>query len=442
MGGGKSGGITSGMWMALAAALLGWMFDGFEQGIFMIVARPALVDILSLKDEVKRSQDPSASDKERTDAKARVDAPVGAWIARIVAGFLIGAALGGWFFGWLGDRIGRVQAMIFSVLTYAVFTGLCGFAQNPWHLAGLRFLSALGMGGEWALGVALVMESWPARIKPLLAGVIGASANIGFMLTTLPVLLVEGIGAQVGEGGWRWVLGVSAFPALLTFFFRMYVPESEKWLQASRTGPKAKLTDIFVPALRWRTLIGACLGAIALIGTWSSVQWVPPWVHKETGNQDLASLAQLCSGFGAVLGCLCVAGLGFLVRRRWVYFLLALGSLLVCQFLFRWDMKNVDWRFFATVILTGAMTAGFYGWFPLYLPELFPTRVRATGQGFCYNSGRIIAAGGAMSMGFLMSETMFKGSYALAGSTITLVYVLGLLIVWLAPETFGKPMPE
>src|SRR5713101_1027081 len=132
-----------GRWMALIAALLGWMFDGFEMGIFPLVARPALIDVLALSEEARLAA--QQSDPElKAELNKRIDAQVGQWMGRITAAFLLGAALGGWIFGWLGDRIGRVRAMVFSVLTYASFTGLCGLAQSPWQLAGLRFLSALG----------------------------------------------------------------------------------------------------------------------------------------------------------------------------------------------------------------------------------------------------------------------------------------------------------
>src|SRR5438477_12048420 len=146
-----------GQWLTLAAALLGWMFDGLEMGLFPLVAGPALGDLLG-------TSDPSQ---------------VSRWVAVITAGFLVGAATGGVLFGWLGDRLGRVRAMTLSVLTYAVFSGLCGVAGVAWQVAVLRFVAALGMGGEWSLGVALVMELWPDRSRAFLAGLIGAAANIG-----------------------------------------------------------------------------------------------------------------------------------------------------------------------------------------------------------------------------------------------------------------------
>src|SRR5213594_2717353 len=149
-------------WLVLAAAFLGWMFDGLEMGIFPLVARPALQDMMQ--------------------TAAGGDQFVGLWMGRITALFLIGAACGGLTFGWLGDRIGRVRSMALSILTYSVFTGLCFFAQEPWHLGALRFIAAFRMGGEWSLGVALVMEAWPAEKRPLVAGIIRAASNVGFAL--------------------------------------------------------------------------------------------------------------------------------------------------------------------------------------------------------------------------------------------------------------------
>src|SRR5947207_12635731 len=121
--------IGRAQYMVLLAAFLGWMFDGLEMGLFPLVARPALLELLGSPSNF------------------------GAWVGRIIAAFLVGAALGGMIFGWLGDRIGRVRAMVWSVLVYSIFSGLCGFSRTPGQLLTLRFCAALGMGGEWSLGV-------------------------------------------------------------------------------------------------------------------------------------------------------------------------------------------------------------------------------------------------------------------------------------------------
>jgi energy-coupling factor transporter ATP-binding protein EcfA2 len=147
----------------------------------------------------------------------------------------------------------------------------------------------------------------------------------------------------------------------------------------------------------------------------------------------------MSSGIGAVIGCLLGAYVGRFITRRMAYFLLCLGSLIACAVLFR-GIDTYGPVFLTLTFFVGALTAAFYGWLPLYLPELFPTRVRATGQGLAFNAGRILAAVGALQMGALMQS--FDGSYAKAGAIITLVYVFGLGLIWLAPETKGKPLPE
>src|SRR5271170_3369036 len=162
----------SGQWLALTAALLGWMFDGLEMGLFPLVARPALRDLLGLQIE---------------------ESTVGKWFAVATAAFLIGAATGGVLFGWLGDRLGRVRAMTLSILTYALVSGIGAFAAAPWQIVAVRFIAALGMGGEWSLGVALVMEVWGGRSRAVLAGLIGAAANFGYLIVAMLSLGVASV---------------------------------------------------------------------------------------------------------------------------------------------------------------------------------------------------------------------------------------------------------
>jgi MFS transporter, SHS family, sialic acid transporter len=410
--------LNKGAWMALTAAFLGWMFDGMEMGIFPLVARPALVEMA-----------PALSPGE-------LDKFVGMWMGRVTALFLLGAATGGLVFGWLGDRIGRVRAMAASILCYSLFTGFSYFAAQPWHLGAFRFIAALGMGGEWSLGVALVMEVWPSKHRPVLAGVIGAAANVGFAL-----IAVLGIFFPVTRDSWRWVMLVGAAPALLTFFIRLFVPESERWKEAVKHTRKRPLVETLSPPLLNKTLLAIGFASIALIGTWGSVQWLPLWADQMAGVTlpKAKAYTQVLSAFGAVVGCLVGAWFGGRIGRRQAYFALCLLSLLFCGYLFRF-IDHYGWQFLTMVFLIGGVTAAFYGWLPLYLPELFPTRVRATAQGLSFNFGRILAAAGALQMASLMQT--FDGSYARAGAVITLIYALGLFLIWLAPETKGKPLPE
>jgi MFS family permease len=384
-------------------------------GVFPIIARPALRDMLGpgVPEEVIRQ-----------------------WNAVLAAALLFGAAAGGWLFGWLGDRIGRVRAMIFSVLTYALLTGLCAAAASPWQLAGLRFLAALGMGGEWALGVALVMETWPASHRPLLAGAIGAAGNFGYAVVAVLALVIT------PEGYWRWLLVVCTLPALLTFALRMFVPESEAWRMAAASGPKAGVAEVFAPVHRRRAALGATAGAVALLATWGAVQFTQLWAGQMTqADADLhkraGSYVQLVSATAAMVGAFLAPVLLHHVSRRVGYAALCIVALAASEWLFL-AHDRFDGGFLLAVAVTGMTTAAFYGWLPLYLPELFPTRVRAAGQGFCYNAGRSLAAVGVLATTFVIDV---KGNYPLASALVCLVYLVGLALAWLLPETKGKPLP-
>lgn len=409
------GGSTRAQWLVLTAAFLGWMFDGVEQGVFPLVARPALQDLLG------------------TEA----DALIGPWMGYVTALFLVGAAFGGVVFGWFGDRVGRVRAMVGSILAYSIFSGCCYFARSPEQLGLWRFLAAVGMGGEWSLGVALVMECWPEKHRPILAGAIGAASNVGFGLVG-----ILGMTWHVTRDSWRWVMLAGAAPAFLALLIARFVPESERWKRAGPVpGNLGPLKQIASAHLRRGTLLGITFAAIALIGTWGSVQWLPAWADQMTHGQiaNAKGLTQLLIAAGAVIGCFLGATIGARLGRRPAYFFLCLCSVVTCGILFR-RVQTYGTPFLVLTCLAGISTAAMYGWLPLYLPELFPTAVRATGQGVCYNAGRLLAAVGAIEMGQLLR--FYQGSYARAGATITLVYLAGLVLIWFSRETKGQPLPD
>lgn len=495
-----------GKWMALTAALLGWMFDGFEMGVFSMVGRPAVKELLGTTDEGR----------------------IGLWFGVITAGFLVGAATGGVLFGWLGDRIGRVRAMTLSVLTYAVFTGACGLAAEAWQIGALRFIAALGMGGEWSLGVALVMEIWPNRSRAFMAGLIGAAANVGYLLVGfaslgLAELSLRDLGSWAadanGHPSWRFMMVLGTAPALLTFFIRLFVPESHRWEEArsrgatsgwaardllgvaagvlgpalivclwafdlpawvpfplgvrllgtalglavaivgytypvvrylQRQGDPAESNRVWSRTLR-RMLLGACLSGVALLGTWGSTQWGPSWADRLTGGALQAKEhTQIWSAIGAIVGTIAAALLGDLIGRRPAYFLLCVTSL-ASVYAFFLGNRVYGGEFLFWAFVAGFFTASFYGWLPLYLPELFRTAVRATGQGFSFNFGRILAAVGVLQTGNLMSlfqhdvtvgPLTLPAGYPLACSVMSLIYVVGMVIIWFAPETRGRPLPD
>ncbi|HEV3417884.1 MAG TPA: MFS transporter [Pirellulales bacterium] len=412
--------LSGTQWLVLVAAVFGWMFDGVEMGLFSMVGRPALQDLLG--------------------RAAVQEADIGRWIAYLTAWFLLGAACGGLLFGWLGDRIGRVRSMAISILAYSVFTGACYFAAEPWQLAGLRFMAALGMGGEWALGVALVVECWPERFRPILAGVIGAAGNVGYLLIAALVALFP-----VTPGHWRWTMLVCTTPALLALVVLAFLPESPRWRQSVRQSAARPLREIFTTRLLRPTLLAIGLASVALVGTWGCVHaFLPSWADQMAGrltppNPFAKGTTLVAVSIGAIIGGFVGPLIGGRIGRRKAYFGMCVASLAVCQFLFR-GLNEYDDAFLLTAGLAGFCTASFYGWLPLYLPELFPTRVRATAQGLSYNFGRIFAAAGALGTGNLIR--LFDGSYPRACATMSLVYLLGMVLVWLGPETKGKPLPE
>ena len=400
--------------MVFLAAFLGWFFDGFELGLFPMVARPALQSLL----------------------RGAQDAQIGPWMANITASFLIGAALGGMLFGWLGDRVGRVRALSASILTYSLFTGFGYFAQSPQQLGELRFCAALGMGGEWSLGVALVMECWPDRWRPALAGAIGAASNAGTLFT--------GVAAKawpVTTQSWRFMFLIGALPALLVFFIRLFVPESQRWQSIAAERPAQPLRELFAPALRGRTLVAIGLASIALIGSWGCVQWIPLWVDQLAGKSDPTAKAdvQMVKGVGAICGCLLAPIIGVRLGRRRGYFVLCIASFAIAE-LFFCGFSHYSRALLLTSFFVTLTTASFYGYFPFYFPELFPTRVRATGQGLSYNFGRLFAAAGALLQGQLVKS--LDGSYGKASAVISLVYLFGIVFILFAPETRGQSLKD
>jgi MFS transporter, SHS family, sialic acid transporter len=449
--------LTTGQWLVLAAAFLGWMFDGVEIGLFPLVGRAALQDMLEVTDESQ----------------------VMAWMSRITACFLVGAAIGGVSLGWLGDKIGRVRGMVVCMLTYSIFTGLCFFVTSPWQMGACIFVAALGMGGEWSLAVALVVECWPERHRPKLAGIIGAACNVGLLF-----IAVVGLTRQITPTDWRWMMLVGASPAVLALLVIFFVPESERWKASVKKGGESPIIAIFRPGVLGKTVFAAILSGIPLIGTWAAVSaYIPNWVDDMNQVQTARSLltdddlakyksatdrqekrdflkaslsgeqwsdvrtktahskaaVQLVMAIGAILGCMAASTVGGMFGRRPVYFGLCLLSFLSASYLFRYLTEFNAWFMFVAFAV-GGITASFYGWLPLYLPELFPTRIRATGQGLSFNFGRILAAGGTLCLGQFFG--LFGGDYGRAMSVVAMIYVVGMVVIWFAPETKGRPLPD
>ncbi|HUQ71720.1 MAG TPA: MFS transporter, partial [Planctomycetaceae bacterium] len=377
------------------------------------------------------------------------------WFAWYQAAFLFGAASGGWVFGWLGDRCGRTQSLALSVLCYSVLTGACYFADSVWELLALRFLACHGIGGAWPNTVALVAEAWPAASRPFLAGLLGTAANVGQVL-----MGVVGLVCDVTAESWRWVFLVGAMPAVLGMYCLRGVPESAKWLAAKaqpkphNTGP---LRELFQPPLRQRIFIGILLGAIPVIGTAANAQWIIPWTDQVAAQKHAAAAAtadqparpkadpkskaraQIARSGGAVFGSLLGGILATLLGRRTTYFLISLLSLAASTFVFGWLSPGHPW-FYAASFGFGLVGVIYFGWLPLYLPELFPTRVRATGTGISFNTGRTVAAFVVLGTGLLVRS--FGGNYAKIGLWTGMIYACGMVIILFAPRIDGGTLKD
>ncbi len=401
------------LWLNLSVAWLGWLFDGMEMGLYSLIAMPALRELLHTQDNTV----------------------IGPYVGIMFALFLLGASVGGYIFGRLGDKIGRVKTMVLTVVTYSLFTGLSALSANVWQFGACRFLGAMGLGGEWGLGVALVMETWPDAKRPLLAGVLGAAANVGFLLCSF-------IGLVAGGWGWRALLLVGLGPAVLAFFIRLLVQEPEKWKQAKERGEKTDVGQLWRPPLRKRTILACIVSSVVIVGTWGVFQWIPTWVNTLVGGDATQQRAtvQMYMAFGQIIGALFGGLVAEWIGRRRSYAIYCITSFITAASLYGL-ITSYGTGLLLMAAFSGIFATAFFGWLPLYLPELYPTRIRATGEGITYNFGRILAAILVVA-GTGQLVKVFNGSFAKAGTLMAAVYLVGLVVIWFMPETKGEKLPE
>jgi MFS family permease len=409
--------------IVLAAAFLAWTFGGLEMGITTLVMRPAVRDLLG--------------------ETAAIESDVQQWLAWYTAAFLIGAATGGFVFGSLGDRRGRVSGLGWAVMCYAVFAGAAYYVSTTHDLLALRFLSCMGIGGVWPNAVALVAEAWPNVSRPTLAGVLGTGANLGLVL--LGVLCLR---HHVTPDDWRWTMLVGAAPCVLGVWILLAVPESPAWL-TKRLEPTAASADqgapvgpsVFRPPYLRITLVGILLGMIPTLGNWGSVNWLMPWADQagSTLAGDAKAWAQIARSGGGAVGSLLGGWAASLLGRRRSYFMISLASLGVSQYVFAF-LTPQDESFMLWALALGFVSTIYFGWLPLYLPELFPVAVRSTGTGVSFNFGRYLSAVGVLATGAIAGA--YSLDYARLGQITSLVFALGMVIIWLAPDTSRRSLAD
>jgi MFS family permease len=399
-------------WKSGAAAWLGWLFDGLDMYLYMLVAKPFVAELL---------------DTDKTDKRVDYYA---SWIQ---AAFLIGWALGGGLFGRVADRLGRSRALMLTILTYACFTGLSFFAQTWWQLLIFRFVAALGIGGEWAVGAALLSETWPRHWRPWVAAVLQTGVNLGVALASLANFLL------IGCADWphRTVFLVGVLPAFLVLWIRSAVPEPEEWQGARKQSAQAQpgFVELFRGPVRRTTVLTLLVCALSLTGHWAFQFWFLQHVQTlpEVAGWDAAAKGRLVSVMLWLVIVVSIAGnyaaalIASKLRYRRAIALLCLGYFL--SMLATYIVPLGYDRLWIGFVAIG-LCQGVFALFTMYMPPLFPTLLRTTGAGFCYNFGRIVAGLGTVVFGLFAKV----GDYRLALLYAGFLFVPAAAVALLLPE--------
>jgi MFS family permease len=376
----KLSSLSAQQWKSGLAAWLGWLFDGLDMHLYTLIATPFVALLLGV----------SAS-----------HASVGYYSSWIQAAFMFGWALGGGLFGRLGDRIGRSRALVLTILTYAVFTGAGFLAQTWWHLLIFRFLAALGIGGEWAVGAALLAETWPRNWRYWLAAVLQTAVNIGILLAGVVGIALAGLPE-------RCVFLVGLAPALIVLWIRRAVPETSDWHTAklAARGAEPRIVDLFSGETLRTTLLTMIVCALSLTAHWAFMFWsvqhlrqLPEVIERSAAAKtELVSWVVVVLMISSIFGNFLSAAIAQRLGYRRTIGLMAFGYFLTLMFTYGQPRSlAVMWWCFPVL----GCCSGFFALFTMYLPPLFPTLLRTTGAGFCYNIGRTAAAVGTVVFGLL-----------------------------------------
>ena len=472
-------------WFVFIVAALGWMLDCFDQQIFLMARQPAMQDLLINDDgltpfaRLRSVLGAEASQPDSQSAAAMIPredgrfdpsrSTINEYASYSVSIFLLGWGLGGLIFGVMGDRIGRAKTMMLTILLYSVFTGLSAVSKGFWDFAAYRFLTGMGVGGEFAVGVALVAEVMPDRARPYTLALLqslSAVCNISAALVSI------GMGSLVAseriDNIWRPMFIIGALPAVLALVVRFWLKEPERWQQASHEGAVTKklgsYRELFGhPVWRKHAFIGLALAFSGIVGLWGIAFYVFDLVADVfrsrfaaeglSGDQLAGKVAQwrgyasMAMNIGAALGMFGFAVIAQRMGRRGAFavsFIAAMVST-AATFWFLEEYHQVFWM----IPIMGFCILSLFAGYAIYFPELFPTHLRSTGTSFCYNVGRFVAATGSTLTGMLIAvyaHTAESGGEAMpmryAGLTMCSIFLLGLLVLPFAPETKGQPLPE
>lgn len=433
-------------WFVLIVAALGWLFDCLDQQLFLLARIPAMRDLL-----------PAGTSPADLNKYAGYSTAI----------FVLGWATGGLIFGVLGDRIGRAKTMMITILVYSLCTGLSALSKGFWDFAFYRFITGLGVGGEFAVGVALVAEVMPDRARPHALGLLQALSALG----NVSAALVEfGLSTMERSGSlpesvakWRIMFIIGALPALLALVVRWKLKEPEKWQKVKDSGQLSKEAGSYRALFkhpRWRknALVGLALACVGVIALWGIVFFVFDLVGsvmaKQLAAQGLLGAdlngavgqwkgkTSLMLNVGAFLGMLAFTKFTQRTSRRLAFTVAFIGAMISTAVVFL--VLREPWHIYVLVPVMGFFMLGIFGGYAIYFPELFPTSLRSTGTSFCYNVGRFLAASGPWTIGLLSSKVFYNTDEPLrySGLLMCSVFLLGLVVIRYMPETRDQPLPE
>jgi MFS family permease len=405
------------------ATWFGWMLDGFDSAMYGYILVGALTELLP------------ASGIEASRAN------IGLYGGLLFSIFMLGWACS-MVWGWAADRYGRVRIMCWTVLVYSVFTALCGLSTGVVMFALFRFVAGFGIGGEWAAGTPLLHESVPENTRVRLAGWLHTATPTGLFLAALVTL---GAGSLLG---WRGMFFLGILPALLIAYLRSNIPEPKRAGSAGTARPS--FAALFAKGQAQTTWAAALLMACIIFGLWSSNYWAPTVIITKlvaagatpAHAQQMGAVAGLVTNVGTLIGCLLVPWItGRLGSRRWTAALFFVGALLSVLASYQLAIAYLDnlTLFFILLPVLGFFTNSVFGLFTIWLPEMFPSVLRGAGSGFAFSMGRVLGAAGPTLIGALAATT---GSYPLAISLLSLIYLVGLPFIALAPETANRPLAK
>jgi MFS family permease len=421
-------------WTVIFAAWLGWGFDIFDGLLFNYVAPNAVPALLGLQ---RGTPEASAATLN--------------WTGILTSVLLLGWAAGGIIFGHVADRIGRTKTLLLTMLLYSLGTAACAFAPNIWVLLLFRIVAALGIGGEWAAGAAMVAEVVPENRRVEAGALLYTSAPLGLFLATFVTFQIQGVYFRdTPETAWRYVFLCGLIPAAVAFMVRLFIKEPERWTRIAKTAKPATLSELFAPAYVRATLTGLSLAIVALITWWSCNAFIPTiatgLAAREATLQGLAATdttilieqwkqtATNMFNLGGLIGTLLTIPASKLLGRRHMFTIYFLGSAVSVMAAFALPMEPHTRLYMYFPI--GLTVFGVFGSFTYYLPELYPTRLRGTGPGFTYNTGRIVAAVGPFLVGSIASrgvDALDTAMYLLF--FVGLVPLFGLFIIPFMIET-------